>query len=220
MLLTYREAAARVHRSIHAIKRWRRGGMEMGWERREGQWMRVVDEEVLLVEYRTRLLGWPIHQQRMRKMIAEQEDRNMYVTEQVAATLDVAAERLAASAYASEWAMENVIRAVIHEGDRRAWKVRPESVHVSRIDREHESTFAGLWSPLAARFVGGEYDGDTGSVARQNDGWPLDVLTLPYRSEVHRGHTDTVVTRPLRNPTYQRVGIDPIDDIWVYRLLP
>lgn len=46
--LTYREAARRVKRSIRTINRWRRGGMPMEWETRDGQRFRVVDETVLL----------------------------------------------------------------------------------------------------------------------------------------------------------------------------
>lgn len=41
--------------------------MPMGWAIRDGQRVRVVDEEVLLAWYRARLQAWPIHQQMMRK---------------------------------------------------------------------------------------------------------------------------------------------------------
>ncbi|KKI18726.1 MULTISPECIES: hypothetical protein [unclassified Leucobacter] len=46
---TYRQAAARVKRSVITIKRWRRHGMPMGWH--EG--MRVVDHATLLKWLRT-----------------------------------------------------------------------------------------------------------------------------------------------------------------------
>nr|WP_274635547.1 hypothetical protein [Microbacterium bovistercoris] len=65
-LLTYREAASRVHRSIKTIKRWRRHGMPMGWALRDGQHVRVVEEEQLLGWYRGRLLADPVHRARMR----------------------------------------------------------------------------------------------------------------------------------------------------------
>ena len=66
--LTYREAAARVKRSVRAIKRWRSNGMPMTWATRDGQRVRVVDEEVLLAWFRARLQSWPPHQYRLRKL--------------------------------------------------------------------------------------------------------------------------------------------------------
>jgi hypothetical protein len=66
-LLTYREAAARVRRSIRTLWRWRKKGMEMGWAIRDGQRVRVVREDVLLAYWRGVLMGWPVHQYRMRK---------------------------------------------------------------------------------------------------------------------------------------------------------
>lgn len=68
--LSYREAAARVRRSPKTIKRWRRQGMPMTWEIREGQRVRVVDEEVLLAELRRRLFADPVHQLRMRRLMS------------------------------------------------------------------------------------------------------------------------------------------------------
>ncbi|MFB3980368.1 hypothetical protein [Microbacterium proteolyticum] len=68
--LTYREAAQRVRRSVRTIKRWRLGGMPMGWEIQHGQKVRVVDEEVLLSWWRDRLDGWPAHQYRLRRIHA------------------------------------------------------------------------------------------------------------------------------------------------------
>lgn len=64
--LTYREAARRVHRSVKTIKRWRRNGMPMGWEVREGQSCRVVAEDALLAWWRKTMNADPIHQARMR----------------------------------------------------------------------------------------------------------------------------------------------------------
>ncbi|MBW9093124.1 hypothetical protein JNB62_05465 [Microbacterium jejuense] len=65
-MLTYRQAATRVRRSIKTIKRWRRNGMPMGWELQHGQRVRVVDEEVLLGWFRGRLLADPVHQARLK----------------------------------------------------------------------------------------------------------------------------------------------------------
>ena len=64
--LSYREAAQRVGRSVRTINRWRRGGMLMTWEMRDGQRMRVVEEETLLKWHRERLMAWPTHRWRMR----------------------------------------------------------------------------------------------------------------------------------------------------------
>lgn len=64
--LTYREAARRVHRSIKTIKRWRRQGMPMGWDVREGQHVRVVELPVLQEWWRGRMLADPVHQARLR----------------------------------------------------------------------------------------------------------------------------------------------------------
>lgn len=67
--LTYREAARRVGRSPRAIRRWRHSGMPMGWEVRDGQRCRVVEEQTLLRWWRQRLKNDPVHQQRMRKLL-------------------------------------------------------------------------------------------------------------------------------------------------------
>lgn len=69
--LTYREAARLVRRSTRTIKRWRLNGMPMGWEDRNGQRMRVVDQDVLQAWFRERLDNWPTHQWRMRRRAAE-----------------------------------------------------------------------------------------------------------------------------------------------------
>lgn len=66
-LLTYREAAVRVGRSVRTLWRWRRNGMPMSWDVRDGQRVRVVDERVLLAWWRERLRNDPVHQLRMRK---------------------------------------------------------------------------------------------------------------------------------------------------------
>lgn len=75
--LTYREAAARVRRSIRSINRWRRQGyITMGWETRDGQRVRVVNEEDLLACFRDRLKSDPAHQYRLRRLRAEAETRH------------------------------------------------------------------------------------------------------------------------------------------------
>lgn len=71
--LTYREAAARVGRSPRAIRYWRARGMVMTWATRDGQTVRVVEEDVLLAWWRQRLQNWPPHQYRMRALLAQQE---------------------------------------------------------------------------------------------------------------------------------------------------
>lgn len=68
--LTYREAAARVHRSPRAIRRWRFNGMPMEWEIRDGQKCRVVDQKILLAWWRQTLRNDPVHQQRLRAQLA------------------------------------------------------------------------------------------------------------------------------------------------------
>lgn len=65
--LTYREAARRVRRSIRTINRWRRRGMPMGWENRDGKRVRVVAEDTLLAWWRARLQSDPAHQYRLRR---------------------------------------------------------------------------------------------------------------------------------------------------------
>jgi hypothetical protein len=72
--LTYREAAALTGRAINTIRHWRRNGMVMGWEQREGQQVRVVELHVLQAYYRERLQNWPTHQYRMRALQAAQGD--------------------------------------------------------------------------------------------------------------------------------------------------
>lgn len=69
-MLGYREAARRVRRSVLTIKRWRRHGMPMGWERRSGQDVRVVREDVLLAWWRARMSADPVYQQKVRARLA------------------------------------------------------------------------------------------------------------------------------------------------------
>lgn len=72
--LTYREAATRVNRSVRAINRWRRNGMPMSWEVRDGKRVRVVELHTLLKWWRARLTAWPPHQYRLRKMRSTNDD--------------------------------------------------------------------------------------------------------------------------------------------------
>lgn len=72
-LLTYREAAVRVGRSVRTLWRWRKNGMPMEWGIRDGQRVRLVDEDVLLFWYRSRLQAWPPHQYRLRRILNEEE---------------------------------------------------------------------------------------------------------------------------------------------------
>lgn len=72
--LTYREAAKRTGRAYNTIRHWRRQGMPMGWEIRNGQKVRTVDEAVLLRWWRQRLKNWPAHQYRLRALQSQQTD--------------------------------------------------------------------------------------------------------------------------------------------------
>jgi hypothetical protein len=74
--LTYREAARRVDRSVRAINRWRRNGMPMGWEIRDGKRVRVVELDTLLAWWRARMNAWPPHQYRLRRMRTEDDTRH------------------------------------------------------------------------------------------------------------------------------------------------
>lgn len=74
--LTYKEAAARTRRSIRTINRWRRGGMPMEWQKRNGQRFRVVRLDILLAWWRERLNSDPAHQYRLRKMRNENDTRH------------------------------------------------------------------------------------------------------------------------------------------------
>ncbi|KAA0960868.1 hypothetical protein FQ142_08280 [Microbacterium sp. ANT_H45B] len=66
-LKTYREAAIATRRSVMTIKRWRRNGLSMGWEVREGQRVRVVREDVLKAWWRERMKHDPVWQNRLRR---------------------------------------------------------------------------------------------------------------------------------------------------------
>ncbi|MFT4281192.1 hypothetical protein [Microbacterium sp.] len=72
-MLTYREAARRVGRKPRAIRYWRARGMPMQWEVREGQKVRVVEEDVLLAWWRERLKNDPAHQYRLRAIRRAEE---------------------------------------------------------------------------------------------------------------------------------------------------
>lgn len=71
-MLSYREAAIRVRRSRRTIRYWKLQGMRMGWERRDGQMVRVVDESVLLAWWRDRMDNDPVWQNRIRAKIRDQ----------------------------------------------------------------------------------------------------------------------------------------------------
>ena len=72
-LLTYREAAALVHRSPRTIRWWHtRGYLRMTWEIRDGQHVRVVEKTEVQRCFRERLRANPAHRWRMRTKAAEQ----------------------------------------------------------------------------------------------------------------------------------------------------
>lgn len=70
--LTYREAAKRIGRTTRAIRYMRQDGMPMGWDIRNGQRVRVVEEKVLLKHWRQRLKNWPPHQYRLRRALQQE----------------------------------------------------------------------------------------------------------------------------------------------------
>lgn len=72
-MLSYREAAKRVRRSRRTIRHWKLQGMHMSWERRDGQLIRVVDEDVLLAWWRDRMDNDPVWQNRIRAKIRNQQ---------------------------------------------------------------------------------------------------------------------------------------------------
>ncbi|MFK4760313.1 hypothetical protein ACI3KS_05195 [Microbacterium sp. ZW T5_45] len=69
-LLTYREAAALVHRSPRTIRYWKAQGMATSLVERDGQMVRVVERKVLQAWFRERLMNWPTHKWRLRKKLA------------------------------------------------------------------------------------------------------------------------------------------------------
>ncbi|WP_336642806.1 hypothetical protein [Microbacterium sp. MMO-113] len=73
-MLTYRQAARRVGRSMRAVRYWRARGMPMSWEIREGQKVRVVEESVLLAWWRQRMKNDPVYQINLRKRLAEADN--------------------------------------------------------------------------------------------------------------------------------------------------
>lgn len=77
--LTYREAGKRVRRSVKTVKRWRRHGMSMGWDNRQGQRVRVVDEDTLLDWWRSRLNADPVHQARLRAQALQRAEAHQLV---------------------------------------------------------------------------------------------------------------------------------------------
>lgn len=71
-LLTYREAAALVHRSPRTIRYWKQQGMSTSLVERDGQMVRVVEKTILQAWFRQRLMSWPVHRWRLRKQLAEE----------------------------------------------------------------------------------------------------------------------------------------------------
>jgi phage terminase Nu1 subunit (DNA packaging protein) len=63
-LLTYRQAARRVGRSVRTVKRWRHDGMPVSADYSGRVWVR---EDILLAWWRDRLDADPAHQYRLRK---------------------------------------------------------------------------------------------------------------------------------------------------------
>ncbi|GGM41942.1 hypothetical protein GCM10010489_11200 [Microbacterium saperdae] len=72
--LSYRESAKFLGKSVVTIKRWRRNGMPMLWEVRDGQRYRVVEKQVLQAWWRQRLAADPVWRHVLRRRIAERED--------------------------------------------------------------------------------------------------------------------------------------------------
>lgn len=72
--LSYREAARLTHKSVISIKRWRRNGMPMGWEIRDGQRYRVVEKKILQKWWRERMAADPVWQAKLRKQRNSTED--------------------------------------------------------------------------------------------------------------------------------------------------
>ena len=147
----------------------------------------------------------------------------MFVTNRVEARMHVDRSLLL-----RDWAVEAVrhelIRAVIAEADKSAWRVRPESVHVRCAGEADDwrMLYVGLCSPRTARFVGGEYDGDTIRVERDDaTGMSPDRIVRPYRESRSWGYDLDAVTPTSSpwNPEYERSGIDPIGDVWIYTLI-
>lgn len=145
----------------------------------------------------------------------------MIVKERVVASGLFSDEALARPG-ASDAVREELIRTVIAEGDKSAWRIRRESVVVyadGHTPETMQSRISAVWSPRVARFLGGEYDGEEMEVRRsEEDGLPPDQLTLPYRS-APTFESDAKYPSVTVNPRYSRVGTHPIDDAWVYVIL-
>lgn len=144
----------------------------------------------------------------------------LLITETVHAS-SLFAESLIAAPWGAQAARDYLIRAVIAEADKRACKVRPQSVKVyedSGLPDRQMIRYSAVWSPRSAQFIGGEYDGDELVLGRSIiDGLPPARLTLPYRGSA------TLVEAHMRlssNPIYERVGTHPILDVWIYEHVP
>lgn len=70
--LSYREAGALVKRSPRTIRYWKSQGMETQLIDQDGQQVRVVEKAVLQAWFRDRLMNWPTHRWRLRKMLAKE----------------------------------------------------------------------------------------------------------------------------------------------------
>ena len=145
----------------------------------------------------------------------------MIVKERVVAS-GLFSDEVLARPGAYEAASGRLIKAVVAEGDKSAWRIRPESVAVYSDGHKPEtmqSRISAVWSPRTARFLGGEYDGEEMELRRlDSDGLPEERLTLPYRAaptyEIGARHPSVT-----GNPSYFRAGTHPIDDVWVYEIL-
>ena len=70
-MLTLRAASRETGRSVRTLMRWIDEGMEAVWDERG---RRLVREDVLQAELRKRLRRNPVHQYRMRKVLAGGDD--------------------------------------------------------------------------------------------------------------------------------------------------
>lgn len=143
----------------------------------------------------------------------------MLVTTRLVADLSISREFIAQYRDALQAGADRLIRTIIGTADKSAYRVRPESVYITRTEEELTVTLHGLWSPTGAHLIGGEYDGDTVNITRGEDGFPPRLLVFPCRSDPWREELSMSPTRPTSNPEYRRLGIDPIEDQWVYQLV-
>ncbi len=138
----------------------------------------------------------------------------MTLTQPIYARALVSEENLARPGYEQGF-MATIAQKLLRDIESRAYTAHRESIHVHRGVRKPKSMqveFVAVWSPRTARFVGGEYDGHEIDVERGNDGLPLDMLRLPYQS----GPTNVSAPSVTQHPAYRRVGIEPLDDVWLY----